>query len=184
VRKSERPRAQIHAREGLRGQSSLVSAETEADDGRQRVVLVEVEDAAGGVGTPLTDGVEQDAAARPARFGLPRRRRQSPRGTRRREDRLPEDLRRDVDLGVGEAVPSEIGGHGPARFEVVLGSAEEPADLRIEAEEAILVADPRAFRFEDTGGFVTVAGGGREPADRLLRQTTLEVEVTVGEHSP
>jgi hypothetical protein len=31
---------------------------------------VEVEDAAGGVGTPLTDGVEQDAAARPARFGL------------------------------------------------------------------------------------------------------------------
>ena len=79
-----------------------------------------------------------------------RNRRRSPGDTRPRSRPMRvEDLGRDVDLGVLQAVVRQRPRDRERRGDVVLGRAEEAADLGVEEEEAFGVADAAPRGLED-----------------------------------
>ncbi len=92
-----------------------------------------------------------------------------------------EDLGRNVDFGVAQAVRRQGARHGERRLHVVLGPAKEPTDLGIEQQEALRVSHGPPRRIEGGGigeGMVAPLGQAR---DLLGRKTALEVEVAIGE---
>src|SRR5262245_55547309 len=178
----QRARPQVDAGEGGRGHGLLVAAEAEAHDRREPLALVDVQHLLRGLRAPVPDGVEQD----PAEDASLLERLLEP-GVDRLDARIrvhPEarvDLGRDVHLGVANPGVRTAAGHGERGFHVVLGAAEEPADLGVEQQEALRVADVAPGGLERGEVREGMVRSGREPRDLRGRQAALEVEVAVGE---
>ena len=93
-----------------------------------------------------------------------------------------EDLGRDVDLGVVDAVVGQGAGHRERGADVVLRAAEEPADFGVEARGT----RPRRGRTRGTPRTPprigeAMPGPRGQPRDLIRGQASLEVEVAVGE---
>lgn len=182
-REGERADAAVDRPELPRRNGRLVPSEAEPDDPRPRMPLVEVEDAVRRVGAPVPDGVEEDGdASVPAPLvrgedGLERRGDIPPRETDPLDDR-----RRDVDLGVPDPLASEPARQVAGDGGVVLGAAEEPADVAVEREELLRARDGPAARHD--GGAVGEEAGSavavRQADERLGRDRALEVEMELG----
>jgi hypothetical protein len=113
---------------------------------------VQVEDSFRRLGAPVPHDVEEDAAEDAARLerlleaGVDRLEARA-----RVEADAREDLRRDVDLRVAQPSVRERLRHRDRRGHVVVGRAEEPAELRVELEETARVLHRRARPLELRG---------------------------------
>ena len=158
----------------------FVASHPEAHDGRQRRALEEAEHAVSRVGPPVPHGIEQDpavdsgSAASVAEAVVDRLEAGSP-----VEAEPAEDLGRDVDLGIGHAVPCEQTDDLVGRLQVILRCPKKAAHLGVEREEFGLVADGLAGcrEFGFLGEPVSCAPG--EPLDCRTGQGPLEVQVAI-----
>ena len=180
---SERPGAQVDSAERRRRDRGLVAADPEAHDRRQRHALVQVEHAVDRLGPPVPHAVEKDAAedavglegfAKPDvdRLEAGRGIQADPR----------EDLGRDVDLGVAQAVGRRA---TPATAsdaaDVVLGPAEETADLGVEREEACESRTPRRAASNAAASAKACPARCARRDDLGRRKASLEVQVAIRE---
>ncbi len=180
-RETEAGQAPVDRREVARREGELVPAEAEADGARPGVPHVEVEDAVRRFGAEVPDGVEKDPD--PAVSGP----------LVSREDRLDgvadvrpaeaeplDDGGRDVDLGTGDPLRAKPGGQVSGEEGEVGRTAQQPADVAVEGEEAGEAVEPapRADRrgVGEEGG----AGPSREANEGGRPDGPLEVDVELG----
>ena len=172
--------AGVDAGEGRRRNRSLVPSQPEADDRSQAGPLVDVEHPLCRLRSPLADRVEEDAApGRSESFGFPEAAIDLAETLGGVEPAAGGDLRGHVDLGV-----SDPGGLKRCRdrrggLAVIAGGGEERADLRVEREKALRVADPRAVFLEQGAVGEAMSRPSGEDLEKLDRQRSLEMKVTV-----
>ena len=131
--------------EVARWEGRFLAAKAESHGARPGILGVEVEDALGRRGAPVPDDVEEDEdpAVPPSLVlfedGLERRAHLEP-----VEAELLGDGRRNVDLGVADALAVKARREGPRHLRVVRRRADLPADVAVEREESLGRAEPCA----------------------------------------
>src|SRR5262249_57741462 len=105
----------------------FVASHSKAEDRREGPTLVEIEDALGRVGTPMPHRIQQDLADRTACLPAFAKSVVDRLQTRRRIELCPpENLGRDVDLGVANAVFPQGFRHFAGGQPVIFWAAKEP----------------------------------------------------------
>ena len=170
----------VDAGERRRRNRSLVASQAEADDRSQTSSLMDVEHPLRRLRSPLADCVEEDfAAGRSEGLGFPEAAIDPAQTLGGVEPAARGDLRRHVDLGVSDPGGPQRGRDRRSGLAVIAGGGEERADLRVEREKALRVANPRAVFLEQDAVGEAMSRPSGEDLEKLERQRSLEMKVTV-----
>lgn len=178
---SEPAQAPVDRGEIACGEGQLVPAEAEADGPGPGMPGVQVEDAVGRVGSEVPDGIEKDPdpSVPPALVPGEDRLDRVPHG-RPVEPEAVDDGGGDVDLGVGDPLPTETGRQVPGEKGEVRRGAEQAADVAVEGEKAGEAVETPAGPNRGEVGEEGRAGLSREADEGRRPDGPLEVEVELG----